>query len=222
MKRAPLLIFVFLLLSCQALPIIESPLFLKNEKSFICPSPFLKQRSHFVHAIETRKGGRTQSAIIGVTVADPVSRSISCAIITSEGMVLFEAESGPDKFRVSRALPPFDSEGFAENMIADIKLIFFMPEGKLQNKGYLHGGSTVCRYQEENQDWIDIIKNTSADIEIRRYSSSGTLKRQVFFKNTAKNIYQHIELQAYETFDYSLLMTLIDAQPIKTRLLRRK
>lgn len=175
-----------------------------------------------VHAIETRMGGQTQSAIIGVTVADPVSRSIDCAIMTAEGMVLFEAEDRCNKLLVTRALPPFDSEGFAKNMIADIKLIFFMPEGKLQQKGFLHDGSTVCRHHEENGDWIDVIKNTSADIEIRRYSSSGALKRQVFFKKTAQNIYQHIELHAYETFDYSLVMTLIDAQPIKTKLLRRK
>ncbi len=222
MKRVSLLLFFFLLFSCQTLPVIDSPLLLKNEKSFICPSPFLKQKSHFVHAIEIRMGGQTQSAIIGVTVADPVSRSIDCAMMTAEGLVLFEARSGPDKLMVSRALPPFDSENFAKNIIEDTQLIFFAPEGEIHNEGYFADGSIVCRYLEENGDWIDIIKNTSADIEIRRYSSSGALKRQILFNKTAKNIYQQIELRAYETFDYSLLMTLIEAQPVKKQLLKRK
>jgi len=45
-----------------------------------------------------------QSVIIGVTLADPSTRFVSCAIITAEGMVLFEAESGQDTLKVNRAL----------------------------------------------------------------------------------------------------------------------
>lgn len=222
MKRASLLLFVFLLFSCQTLPVIDSPLLLKNEKSFICPSPFLNKKYRMVHAIETRVGGKTQSSIIGVTVVDPVSRSISCAIMTAEGLVLFEAESGPDKFRISRALPPFDTEDFAKNMIEDIKLIFFMPEGKLQNRGYLHDGSKVCRYLQKKGDWIDVIESKSGDKQVNRYTSSGVLKRHVLFNKTPKNIYRRIELQAYENMDYSLLMNLIEIQPVKTQAVKRK
>lgn len=82
-----------------------------------------------VHAIETRMAGNTQSAIIGVTLADPSTRSISCAIVTVEGMVLFDGESGSDGMKINRALPPFDSEDFAKNMIEDIKMIFFHRKG---------------------------------------------------------------------------------------------
>ena len=139
-----------------------------------------------VHAIEARMAGDTRSAIIGVTLADPVSRSVSCAIMTAEGMVLFEAETSLEGIKVSRALPPFDSENFAKNMIEDIKLIFLAPEGKVQNKGYLPDGSTVCRYLEENGDWIDVIENKSDGIQIKRYSSSGGLKRHIRFNKTAK------------------------------------
>ena len=159
--------------------------------------------------------GNTQGAIIGVTVADPATSVVSCAIMTAEGMVMFDAESGPDGLKINRALPPFDSENFAKNMIEDIKLIFFSPVGKIQNRGYLPDGATVCRYLEENGDWIDVITNKSEGVQIKRYSSAGTLKRQIKFKETAGNIYQSIELQAYESFNYSLLMTLIEAQPVK-------
>jgi hypothetical protein len=217
MKRLTLLLLTFFIFSCQTLPVINPPSSLTNKKSFACPSPFLKEKYRLVHSIEARMTGNQRSSIIGVTLADPVSRSVSCAIMTAEGMVLFEAESNRGELNVNRALPPFDSEDFAKNMIDDIKLIFFAPIGKIQNRGYLPDGSTACRYLQESGDWIDVIENESAGNEIKRYSSSGALKRHIRFIKTAKNIHQRIELLANETFDYSLLMNLIEARPVKRK-----
>jgi hypothetical protein len=214
MKGLPLLILTIFLFSCQTLPLINSPVSPADEKALTCPSPFLKEKCRLVHAIETRVSGKTQSAIIGITLADPSTRFVSCAIMTAEGMVLFEAESGPGTLKITRSLPPFDSADFAKNMIEDIKLIFFAPEGKIQKKGNLPDGAAVCRYLEENGDWIDVITDKSEGTAIKRYSSAGILKRQVKFNKTTGNIYQSIELQANETFNYSLLMTLIEVQPV--------
>jgi hypothetical protein len=214
MKGLPLLILTIFLFSCQTLPLINSPVSPADEKALTCPSPFLKEKCRLVHAIETRVSGKTQSAIIGITLADPSTRFVFCAIMTAEGMVLFEAESGPGTLKITRSLPPFDSADFAKNMIEDIKLIFFAPEGKIQKKGNLPDGAAVCRYLEENGDWIDVITDKSEGTAIKRYSSAGILKRQVKFNKTTGNIYQSIELQANETFNYSLLMTLIEVQPV--------
>jgi hypothetical protein len=222
MKRATLLILTFFLFSCQTLPVINPPSSLINKKSFACPFPFLKEKYRLVHAIEARMAGDTRSAIIGVTLADPVSRSVSCAIMTAEGMVLFEAETSLKGIKVSRALPPFDSENFAKNMIEDIKLIFLAPKGKIQARGFLPDGTKACRYLQENGDWVDVIENKPEGMEIKRYSFIESLKRHVKFNKTKDNIYQNIELQAYETFDYSLLMTLIESQPVKKQAVKRK
>lgn len=221
MKRLSLLMLSLLLFSCQTLPVINSSSS-PAEESFLCPSPFLKGKYRLVHAIESRVSGKTQSAIIGITLADPATRSVSCAIITAEGMSLFEAESSPATFKINRALPPFDSEDFAKNMMEDIKLIFFMPDGKLQKRGYLSDGSKDCRYLQENGDLIDVIEHQSADTQIKHYSSTGVLKRHVIFGKSGKNIYQRIELQAHASFDYSLSMNLIEAQPVKTQMQKRK
>jgi len=221
MKGLPLLILIIFLSSCQTLPLINSPVSPAEEKVLTCPSPFLKEKYRLVHAIETRVAGKTQSAIIGVTLADPSTRFVDCAIMTAEGMVLFEAESGPGALKITRSLPPFDSVDFAKNMIEDIKLIFFAPEGKIQKKGNLPDGSTACRYREENGDWIDVITDKSEGTAIKRYSSVGILKRQVKFNKTTGNIYQSIKLQANETFNYSLLMTLIEAESVKSKLLKK-
>jgi hypothetical protein len=222
MKRISFLILTIFLFSCQTLPVINSPVSFAGKKTLTCPSPFLKHKYRLVHAIETRMTGDTRSAIIGVTLADPSTRSVSCAILTAEGMTLLDAESGPAGIKVNRALPPFDSADFAKNMIEDIKLIFFTPEGKIHQIGISPDGETICRYKEENGDWIDVIANKSESTEIKRYSPSEIMKRQIRFSKTAGNIYQRIELHANEQFNYSLLMTLIEAQPVKSKVLRTK
>ena len=193
-----------------------------DEKKLICQSPFLKDKYQMIYAIEIQAAGNVQGAIIGVTIADPSTRFISSAIMTAEGVVLFDAEAGPGKFKVNRALPPFDLADFAKNMIEDIKLISFAPEGKIQNKGLLSDGATVCRYLEESGDWIDVIAEKSDVAEIKRYSSDEILKRHVKFSNKVGNIYQGIELQGIGIVNYTLLMNLIDAHKVESVLAGRK
>lgn len=204
------------------MPAIHPPVLSAGKKPFTCPSPFLKQKYHFVHAIETQMAGNIQNAIIGVTLADPFTRSVSCAVMTAEGMTLLEAESGPAGINVIRALPPFDSADFTKNMIEDIKMIFFTPEGNVQEKGFLPGGESVCRYGGENGEAIDVISGKRKGMEIKRYSSSGSLTRHVRFNRKPGNIYQLIQLQAQGQFSYSLLMTLIEARSVKSGLLPTK
>ena len=212
MKGRYFLILTIFLFSCQTLPVIHSPVSPTDQKAFTCPSPFLKEKRRLVHAIEPHIAGRAQGAMIGVTLADPSTRFISCAVITAEGMTLFEAESRQGELKVKRALPPFDSADFAKNIIDDIHLIFFAPEGKIQNKGNLPDGATACRYREKNGDWIDVISMKSEGAQIKRYSASGALKRTIKFSNAQKNIYKRIELQANEQFNYSLVMNLIKSK----------
>jgi hypothetical protein len=222
MKGIPFLALIaFFLVSCQTMPVIKSSSGAAPEKQLTCPSPFLKEQYRLIHAIEARAGGETQGAIIGITVADPATRSVSCAIMTVEGMVLFAAEANAT-LKVIRALPPFDSGDFAKNMIEDIKLIFFAPEGKFQAGGTLTDGATVCRYREENGYWQDVIAGPTEGVEIKKYSPRGSLKRAIKLSRTADNAYRHIELMARETFNYSLIMTLIEAEPIEGELKAEK
>ncbi|MGD0021294.1 MAG: hypothetical protein ABSC54_03230 [Smithellaceae bacterium] len=223
MKRIfPLILTTVFFASCQSLPVINVPAPPADGKISACPSPFLKERYRLIHAIEIRMAGDTQGAIIGVTLADPATHLISCAIMMAEGVVLFEAEEDAGLLKVNRALPPFDSADFAQNMIDDIKLIFFAPTGKIEQQGRLPGGAVICRWREKNGGWIDVLSNQPNNIEIKKYSSCGSLKRHVKFEKTDENIYQNIELQANEIYSYSLFMTLIEAQPAKKELLINK
>lgn len=212
---------VLLLASCQTLPVINSTPPRPVSETSICPSPFLNKPYRLVHAIESRVAGRTQGSIIGVTLIDPATRSVSCAILTAEGMVLFEARANP-ALEVIRALPPFDSGNFAQNMIEDIRLIFLEPEGKIKTKGFSPDGARICRWKTKNGDWIDVVARTPENIEINRYSADGSLERRVKLDITSGNIYQNIELTAKDTFNYSLVMKLIEAEPLEGDLKKGK
>lgn len=216
MKGMPLLILIALfLVSCRMLPVINSGLPPSEAKFSVCPSPFLKEPYRLVHAIEAHVAGQTQGAIIGVTLVDPSTRFVSCAILTAEGMVLFEAQANP-ALKVIRALPPFDSADFAGNMIKDIKLIFLAPEGEIRAQGNLADGAKICRFAEKGGDWLDVIARLPEGIEINRYSSCGGLQRRIKINSAKENVYQNIELTAKEMFNYSLVMTLIEAEPLES------
>lgn len=220
MKGILLLTLTALLLaSCQTLPVINS--YSPHSETSICPSPFLKKPYRLVHAIESRVAGRTQGSIIGITLIDPSTRFVSCAILTAEGMVLFEARANP-ALEVIRALPPFDSGDFAKNMIEDIRLIFLAPEGEVTKQGFFPDGARTCRWQAKNGDWIDVVARTPETMEINRYSAGGNTERRVKLDLTSGNIYQNIELTAKDTFNYSLVMKLIEAEPLEGELKKGK
>jgi len=211
MKIKAVLILSLLVLSCQSLPkIIDAP----RAGDTTCPFPFLKERQRLIHAIEIRLPGNITSTVIGITLADPVSREVSCAIMTAEGMVLFEAEENSGLLTVNRALPPFNSENFSRKMIDDIKLMFFAPKGKIYQSGLLTEGETVCRWLEDDGKWIDVSASREKDISVKLYTAEGALKRHIKFISARdkENIYQRVELHAEERTNYSLVMTLIEAQ----------
>ena len=66
--------------------------------------------------------------MMGLTVLSSRLRSNRSVIMSLEGFVVFDGEVNQG-LTVHRALPPFDSPGFAEGLMADIRLIFFQPEG---------------------------------------------------------------------------------------------
>ncbi|KAF0157228.1 MAG: Uncharacterized protein FD159_1498 [Syntrophaceae bacterium] len=214
MKGLLLLIGSFLLVSCAALPLVRPPTGSLG-KTFTCPSPFFTEKTRLIHAIEVRAAGKTQTVMIGVTITDPVTRSISCALMSAEGMVIFEAAAGPDGLKISRALPPFDSGDFARNMMDDIDLIFLAPQEALAQQGVLAAGERVCRRHKKQGGWIDVSEGRDGRIQIRRYSEGGSLKRSVTLTGRPFNPYSTIELHASELVSYTLMMTLIESEAVQ-------
>lgn len=214
MKGLFFLIGSFLLMSCAVLPAILPPADSAG-KIFACPSPFLVEKTRLIHAIEVRAAGKTQTVMIGVTMIDPATRTISSALMSAEGMSLFEASSGPAGLQISRALPPLNAEDFAQNMISDIDLIFLAPRETIAQKGVLTSGEGVCRRHREEGGWIDVMSDSNSRIHIRRYTEGGSLERNVILAGNADSAYASIELQ---TTQYTLIMTLIESESVKDEL----
>ncbi|PKN81630.1 MAG: hypothetical protein CVU51_13940 [Deltaproteobacteria bacterium HGW-Deltaproteobacteria-1] len=215
MKSLSFLISAFLLSSCAALPAIQEPSADQTKKPITCPSPFLTEKTRFIHAIDVQTAGKTKTVMIGVTVADPARRTFSCAIMSTEGMVVFEAVSGNEGVNVIRALPPFDAPDFARNMMDDMELIFLEPAGVLAGKGVFAGGEVVCRRRKDQDGWIDVVAGHDGRTQIRRYSECGALERTVNLNGNSPDAYKTIELQSAGLMGYSLMMTLIESEVVK-------
>ena len=211
MKGLLLLIGSFLLMSCAALPAVLP----STDQNMMCPSPFPTGKTRFIHAIEARMAGETKAVMIGVTLAEPDLRTLSCAIVSPEGMALFEAAAGPSGLNVSRALPPLDEADFARNMMDDIELIFLKPSGVVSEKGFLPTGEAVCRWHKDQGGWIDVSGGRDGRVQVRRYLEGGSLKRSVALAGGAVSPYRTIELQALEMINYTLIMTLIESEAVK-------
>ncbi|MEE9913384.1 MAG: hypothetical protein K4571_16865 [Deltaproteobacteria bacterium] len=219
MKVFLFLIGSLLLVSCAALPAITAPPGGSGGKAFACPSPYPAGKNRFIHAIEVHRAGQAQTVLVGVTLIDPALRTISCALVSAEGMALFEAASGPAGLTVSRALPPFDAKDFARNMMADIELIFLAPRDAPVQKGVLAGGEAVCRHQ--GRGWTDVAAAPGGSVHIRHYSGAGGLKRSITLAGGGRP-YATIELHAADLFEYTLVMTLIESETIQDKPTQRQ
>lgn len=207
------LIVSFLLVSCAALPQVLPPAG-PAEKNIVCPSPFPAEKTRLIHTIEVRTSGETKTVMIGVTLMDPFSRTISCALMSAEGMTLFEALRGPEGMVVSRAFPPFDATDFAVNMMDDIELMFLAPQGPPAKKGVLAGGDPICRWHKAQGGWIDVSEGRDGRMKVHRYSEGGGLKRAVTLAANATNPYCTLELQSSDLVHYALVMTLIQSEVV--------
>ncbi|HQL00787.1 MAG TPA: hypothetical protein PK090_08440 [Smithellaceae bacterium] len=208
MKPLVVIVAVFMCLSCASLPKLDPA-----GGAFDCPAPFLTEKTRLIHAIEARVAGRV-SSVIGVTLADPAERAMSVAIVGTEGLSLFEADSKNGEIAVKRALPPFDQHDFARGMMSDIELIFFAPQPVHRHQGLDEAGCRVCRYAAPKEGFTDVSEVEDGVYRIRRYSPGMALKREVTIRGDRGERFAQIDLQAYERVRYRLIMTLLEAETV--------
>jgi len=124
-----------------------------------------------LHAIDFRLTDGTSGSALGVLILD--GRSLSCALMTVEGLTLFEARSPADgSLEVLRALPPFTGGTFAEGLIADVRTLFQPPTGTA-SFGRLADGSPLCRYASDRAV-TDVHPGTDGCFRLSTYASTPT------------------------------------------------
>lgn len=212
---------LFFLVACAA----EKPLRLPDlaitqnpQGKEVCAKFFPSGKWQFVHSIVFAMADGVSSTVIGVTTL--TGTTIECALVTVEGLTLFEASYYDDNsFEVERAVPPFDRSGFAEGLIRDVRTIFQPSTGSDVHVGYLADETLACRYTASDGKVIDITGDAGECLQIKSYTSDRILDRLIVGGSCRHNesvpIPEYIELKTFGQTGYTLKMTLISADKIK-------
>ena len=187
-----------------------------EQKIAACAAIFPEGKWQFVHSIEFTMKDGAGPPLIGVTTVD--GSDIGCALITVEGLTLFEAVYQDKKsVVVRRALPPFDKPEFARGLIDDIRAIFQPPKAEVLT-GQLVGAKAICRYKERSGGIVDIEVTADDCWQRKEYSPQSLLQRSITGRSCRKNgpglIPEYLELKTYGQSGYILQMTLIRADTI--------
>lgn len=179
-----------------------------------CDACFMKGRRQLVHAIDFRlpAGGAT---VIGVTSFD--GDELSCVLSTVEGFTLFAARSGvPAGLAVQRAVPPFDAPGFAEGLLADVRLIFLALDLRQGRIGRSASNEKLCRYSGARGEVVDLVPVGEGCYRVQLYDAAGKLLRSLDARNCREaagmRLPGELELVGHGASPYTLRMRLLDAQ----------
>lgn len=220
MKHALLLVLLTLTATaCSSLPAISPVDPADGPGHAFCRAFFPRRAWDMVHSIRTEWPGGRQGVMLGIVSLRPGDDRVDCALLTIEGLRLFEARDD-GTLTVQRALPPFDRPVLAEGMLADIRLLFFPPEDPLPTAGRLSTGEPVCRYRLADGT-EDIVQTPSGEIVIARYDKRGRLNRRATIvrclpEGTAdlETVACQVRLEAFRPAAYRLDLKLVEARPV--------
>jgi hypothetical protein len=202
---------------CAALPPL-TPLDPSRKSAILsgCREPFLNEKYRLVHALTATLPGGSESAAIGVLVADPGPRRFQTVIMTLEGWVLFEATAG-DTLVVNRAVPPFDGRAFAEALAEDIRLAMFPPEGEPLAWGRGEGGAAVCRFARPDGTHVDVLRTGENAAEVRLYGIGQGLRKRVKIEAwSGSGPAGTLEIESRTWPSYALHLRLLEQESLET------
>ena len=209
--RRLLFIIPLIVLSCSGVPILKlGPAITNTAACEACAGASIARPMRLVHSIEAAFKGNRRAFMIGITIADPAKRTLESAIMSLEGLVLFQAKYGK-AITVSRAVDLFSSPQFAESMMDDIALMLLPPQTGMSALGTLRG-STVCRYGS-GDEILDIA--AGADSWKKMLYREGKCVRTISASSIdERGIPAEMELSARVESAYSLYLKLISAEEI--------
>ena len=215
-RLIPLLAAVLVLGGCAMLPPLK-PLDPSQEPAALdaCRRPFLTEKFRLVHELKAVMPGESEGQAIGVLLADPRTGSIRSILMTLEGLVLLDIESGRGLI-VNRAVPPFDAPAFARRMAEDIGLAFFSPGGKPAAFGREEGGAAVCRFVRPGGEAVDVITAEDGAMEILLYGAGQELRKKVIIPRLERpGLAGELEIRGTGWPSYNLHLRLIEAEAVR-------
>jgi hypothetical protein len=220
MKRIFLLpLLSLLLMACHSLPPLvpaeQAPL----DMATVCAAAFPHHAWRMVHTITMDLPGRRKGVMLGVVSLSPASGTIECALLSIEGLRLFEARDD-GSITTRRALPPFDRPALAEGMMQDIRLLFFSPPGEPIATGLNPSGNPACRY-DLTDGFLDVIQTPEGSYLLERYDRGQRLIRRAEIRQCRpagaegkEPVPCRIHLEAMGANAYRLDLDLVEARPV--------
>ncbi len=182
-----------------------------------CQAPFPLGRWQLYHIIEARVPGGQKNTLAGVSVFSSRERSVRWALMTVEGFVLFSGRYD-GILSIDRAIAPFDRPGFAQGLMDDLMLLFFVPRAPRTATGRLENGGYVCRYGSPERT-TDIVFQDDGTWSVRQYTSSHRLSRTVMADEmtaVADTAFaKHLVLKNHGMPGYQLELRLVEAIPLE-------
>lgn len=183
-----------------------------NQDRCLLPFPDIPRR--YIHAIEAVLPTSVHLTVMGVTIINPAAESIRVAVMTLEGLVLFDVSTVASQTTIHRALPPFDGQEFVLYLMQDIRFMFFPPAVALSSSGILDNGATICRYVGDEGMTVDVIVHQDQTWEIEQYKGCRKPLRRVSGHALKNGVPGIIELSTHKPRTYSLRLKLISAEPV--------
>ncbi len=179
-----------------------------------CTRMFPQKPWQYVHALNFRLADGGSGSGLGVVSLD--RDSIRCALMSVEGLTLFEAHSPFDgRVEVSRALPPFDGREFAAGLMRDLRALFFIPPGSL-DLGRLENGRIVCRFAAQ-QRITDILPGDDGCWQVHLYAdrvNTGSIETHTCHGVDSVFVAQTMELMVPGPAGYTISLRLLSAEPL--------
>jgi hypothetical protein len=180
-----------------------------------CRMPFLPAKHRLVHMLSVLLPDGGTTTAIGVLAADPQNETFRSVLMTLEGLILFDVESGAAP-RVHRAVPPFDSPAFARRMAEDIGLAFFAPGGEPAVWGQAEKGFRGCRFARPGGGFVDVLKGDGGVREIRLYGTGQELLKRVKIPFLERSgLADELEIRGEGRPSYMLRLRLIESDKIE-------
>ncbi len=214
-RIAGLLLMSLALPACGSLPEIRpSPLPGQADIRERCRSFFPDGPHALTHVIEARLPDESRMSAMGIVLVDPSRQRVHSVIATVEGFVLFDARH-QGVLTVNRAVGPFASPDFAEGIMADVRMVFLPPPGRLTAAGLLESGFPVCRYEDDAGRVRDVLAGRDFAWAVHQYDGSHGLSHGVrAYSRNAAGFPERIEIFRHAFPRYGLRLTLLQAERI--------
>jgi hypothetical protein len=204
-------IFAALLLTACAGPRSIRPVPVNPE---LCRLAFFEKSRRYIYALDAELPGGMRMTVMGIAVVDYEAETVQAAIMTLEGLLLFDATAANGSLQLHHALPPFDRPQFAEGLMRDVRFIFMVPVGPPQATGLLDDGASLCRYHDASGMTLDVVVYPEKGRVVEQYSRFGKKLRSLKMYTMDNGIPGSLVFEAFSWKSYALHMKLISAEPL--------